>query len=168
MKQALIASAMLTGTGHVGEGDAVALPRNDMRASDHDRENAVATLCDAYAAGRLNLADIRDRVGAVYCARTRGDLRRLTADVLPRQGVAAARPVNMGGSSNEQRHQQTRSAIFHLLTIEGWLAMAAAALMALGAVMAAALTLLTVSLTAFVAAGLVATFIEPIHPSTSR
>ena len=88
------------------------LSNDDMRASDQDREDAVAVLCDAYAAGRLNLADIRDRAGAAYSARTWGDLRRLTADLFTSQGVPATRPVSMQGRSGiELRHQRARPAL---------------------------------------------------------
>jgi hypothetical protein len=161
MKRAPTAYATLTCAGHVDQGDTVTPPSNDMRASDHDREDTVAVLCDAYAAGRLNLADTRDRAGTAYSAWTRDDLRALTADVLPPQGVAAARPASMGESCIEQGHQQALRAIFRLLAIQGWLAMAIAALLTMAAVLAAALTLLTVSVTEFVAAGLIATFLEP-------
>ena len=105
------------------------LSNDDMRASDQDREDTVAVLCDAYADGRLDLADIRDRVGAACCARTWGDLRRLTADLSP-QGVPVARPVSIGERSRiGPRHQQLRPAIFLFLTILGLLAVAFAAFM---------------------------------------
>jgi|SRR6185437_3662377 len=52
-----------------------------MRASDEDRERAVRTLREAYAAGRLDLAELRQRAGAAYGARTWGELRPLTSDI---------------------------------------------------------------------------------------
>lgn len=52
-----------------------------MRACDQDREAAVAVLRDAYAAGRLDLGELRDRAGAAYAARTWDDLRALTSDL---------------------------------------------------------------------------------------
>ncbi len=55
-----------------------------MRASTRGREATVAVLRDAYAAGRLSLDELQERSGAAYGARTRADLRGLTADlVLP-------------------------------------------------------------------------------------
>ncbi len=57
-----------------------------IRASDVDREVVVATLRDAYTAGRLTLEEFDERTTAAYAARTWGDLRRLTAD-LPAQPV---------------------------------------------------------------------------------
>ena len=80
-----------------------------MRASNRDRESTVAILCDAYAAGRLDLADTRDRAGAAYCARTWGDLRRLVAD-LPPPRIPAARPASTGRRSGvELRRRQALS-----------------------------------------------------------
>ena len=71
-----------------------------MRASDSDREGAVAVLIDAYAADRLNLGDMRDRAGVAYRAQTWGDLRKLTIDLGPGRvfqpapaGSAKAEPV---------------------------------------------------------------------------
>lgn len=58
------------------------MPGDDpMRASDRDREATVAALRAAYAAGRLELHELRDRAGGAYAARTWGDLRGLTADL---------------------------------------------------------------------------------------
>jgi hypothetical protein len=51
------------------------------RASNRDREATVAALRAAYAAGRLDLGELRDRASAAYAARTWGDLRELTADL---------------------------------------------------------------------------------------
>lgn len=52
-----------------------------MLASDQDRERVVRVLREAYAAGRLDLAELRERAGAAYRARTWGDLRLVTADI---------------------------------------------------------------------------------------
>lgn len=58
------------------------MPGDDgMRASERDREATVAALRAAYAAGRLDLHELRDRAGAAYGARTWGELRGLTADL---------------------------------------------------------------------------------------
>ena len=137
----------------------MSLPSNDdMRASDQDREDAVAILCDAFAVGRLNLADICDRAGAAYSARTWGDLRRLTAD-LPSQGVTAIRPGSIEGRSGiELRHQREQPAIVLLLATLGWILMFTAASMATAATLFATATLLAASLSAFVAVGLVVNF----------
>ena len=60
-----------------------------IRASDADREVVVATLRDAYTAGRLTLDEFDERMTAAYSGRTWGELRRLTAD-LPAQPVLGA------------------------------------------------------------------------------
>ena len=57
-----------------------------IRASDTDREAVVATLREAYMAGRLNLDEFDERMTSAYAAKTWGDLRELTAD-LPVQPV---------------------------------------------------------------------------------
>jgi hypothetical protein len=57
-----------------------------IRASDADREAVVATLREAYMAGRLNLDEFDERMTSAYAAKTWGDLRELTAD-LPVQPV---------------------------------------------------------------------------------
>lgn len=57
-----------------------------IRASDVDREVVVATLRDAYTAGRLTLDEFDERMSNAYASRTWGDLRRLTAD-LPSEPV---------------------------------------------------------------------------------
>jgi hypothetical protein len=57
-----------------------------IRASDVDREVVVATLRDAFTAGRLTLDEFDERMSAAYASRTWGDLRRLTAD-LPSEPV---------------------------------------------------------------------------------
>ena len=59
---------------------------NSIRASDQDREVVVATLRDAYTAGRLTLEEFDERTSAAYASKTWGDLRKLTED-LPSQPV---------------------------------------------------------------------------------
>jgi hypothetical protein len=61
----------------------------DLRASDAEREQAVARLREASAEGRLTLDELVARTGVALEARTRGDLERVTAD-LP--AAAAVRP----------------------------------------------------------------------------
>jgi Domain of unknown function (DUF1707) len=57
-----------------------------IRASDADREAVVATLREAYTAGRLLLDEFDERMAAAYASKTWGDLRELTVD-LPTQPV---------------------------------------------------------------------------------
>ena len=55
-----------------------------VRASDAEREQTVALLRRNFADGRLTQAELEERAGAAYAARTRDQLRDLTAD-LPAQ-----------------------------------------------------------------------------------
>ena len=65
--------------------------RRAVRASDAEREQAVALLQRGFADGRLALAELEERVGAAYAARTRAQLRDLTTD-LPDAGQQPPRP----------------------------------------------------------------------------
>jgi len=60
-----------------------------IRASDADREQVVAILRDAYAAGRLTLAEFDERTTAALTGRTWGALGELTKD-LPHQARLGA------------------------------------------------------------------------------
>jgi hypothetical protein len=55
-----------------------------IRAADADREQVVAILQEAYAAGRLTLPEFDERTSSAFAGRTWGELRALTAD-LPEQ-----------------------------------------------------------------------------------
>src|SRR3954447_24055765 len=59
-----------------------------MRISDADREQAVARLHQALAEGRITVADLEERVAAVYGATYAADLHRPLAD-LPGDPVVA-------------------------------------------------------------------------------
>ncbi|WP_238412467.1 DUF1707 SHOCT-like domain-containing protein [Saccharothrix deserti] len=52
-----------------------------MRASDADREKVARVLQQAHGEGRLDLNELDERLGAVYAAKTYGDLVPLTADL---------------------------------------------------------------------------------------
>lgn len=69
----------------------------ELRASDDDRNRVVAALHQHTAAGRLTLDEFSDRAGAVWTARTLGDLAALTRDLpaLPTPVVDAG-PVGRG------------------------------------------------------------------------
>lgn len=62
---------------------------HSIRASDQDREVVVATLRDAYTAGRLTLEEFDERTTGAYSGKTWGDLRKLTED-LPAQPILGA------------------------------------------------------------------------------
>ncbi len=52
-----------------------------VRASDAEREQTVALLQRNFADGRLTQAELEERAGAAYQARTMAQLRDLTADL---------------------------------------------------------------------------------------
>ena len=63
-----------------------------VRASDGERDQVVALLQRHFADGRLTQAELEERAGAAFAARTRDQLRALTAD-LPDADVRPARPA---------------------------------------------------------------------------
>ena len=52
-----------------------------VRASDAERDQAAEILRVAYAEGRLTRAELDERTGAAYAAKTRANLRGLTSDL---------------------------------------------------------------------------------------
>jgi uncharacterized protein DUF1707 len=80
-----------------------------IRASDVDREAVVATLREAYTAGRLTLDEFDERMAVAYAGKTWGDLRALTTD-LPVQPVLGT-DIPDGQLPGRQRiERQTQSA----------------------------------------------------------
>jgi hypothetical protein len=55
--------------------------RPAIRASEAEREQTVALLQRSFADGRLTQAELEERAGAAYQARTTAQLRDLTADL---------------------------------------------------------------------------------------
>ena len=76
----LDAAEGLLGPGPVGR-TASKPPADQIRASDADREQAVASLREHFAEGRLTRAELDERLTTALSARTAGDLRRLMADL---------------------------------------------------------------------------------------
>ncbi|MBE1537417.1 DUF1707 SHOCT-like domain-containing protein [Actinomadura algeriensis] len=62
----------------------------EMRASDADRDRVAQILRDAAGDGRLTLAELDERLDAVYAAKTYSELRPLTLDLPPAGGAAPA------------------------------------------------------------------------------
>jgi DNA-binding PadR family transcriptional regulator len=62
-------------------------PADHVLTSDDEREQAVASLRDHFAEGRLTRAELDERLTTALSARTAGDLRRLMAD-LPANGCS--------------------------------------------------------------------------------
>ena len=52
-----------------------------LRIGDAERDAAAADLGEHYAAGRLNLDELNERLGSVFAARTYGQLTRVMADL---------------------------------------------------------------------------------------
>src|ERR1700728_4143372 len=63
-----------------------------IRASDADREVVVATLREAYTAGRLDLDEFDERTTAAYESKTWGDLRNLPPALPPQPIRGGAAP----------------------------------------------------------------------------
>ncbi|WP_410811945.1 DUF1707 domain-containing protein [Micromonospora sp. 067-2] len=74
-----------------------------LRASDDDRNRVVAELHRHTAAGRLTLDEFSDRAGAVWTARTLGDLAALTRD-LP--ALADPSAATAGGDPAGHGHRE--------------------------------------------------------------
>jgi hypothetical protein len=60
------------------------------RASDGDRERALVALRGHYAAGRIDAAELEERVAGAARARYRDELARLLADLPRERGARAA------------------------------------------------------------------------------
>ncbi|GIG89591.1 DUF1707 SHOCT-like domain-containing protein [Plantactinospora endophytica] len=71
-----------------------------LRASDEDRQRVVADLQRHTEQGRLSLDEFSERVGAVYTARTLGELATVTHD-LP--AVPAPEPTASTGGAGSRR-----------------------------------------------------------------
>ncbi|MFC4374205.1 DUF1707 domain-containing protein [Nocardia halotolerans] len=77
---------------------AEALPDDDLRVGNPERERAIALLNDAFSAGYLEISEFEERSMVAYSARTRGELRGVLAQ-LPVAGqlfpdaVSRAAPV---------------------------------------------------------------------------
>jgi hypothetical protein len=67
-----------------------------LRASDADREQAVAALRRHVADGRISIEEFSERSAAAYGARTFGDLDAVTADLPP---VEHERPADVANWS---------------------------------------------------------------------
>jgi len=108
-----------------------------MRASDLDRDAVVATLRDAYTAGRLTLEEFDERTTAAYASKTWGELRKLTED-LPAQPILGsdvpgrhlpapalpAHPPRANGMPPPTRRKRSPVAFFPIAAL--WLVLALA------------------------------------------
>ena len=62
-------------------GDSRSFPRDGIRVSDDDRDQAVAELSEHFQSGRLTQDEFEDRSGQALQARTGNDLRSLFTDL---------------------------------------------------------------------------------------
>jgi uncharacterized protein DUF1707 len=69
------------GVAEVDKTSGGPVPRDQLRAGNEDRERVVKRLNDAFSEGRLELAELEERVTAAYAAKTIGELAPLTADL---------------------------------------------------------------------------------------
>jgi DUF1707 SHOCT-like domain/Cell wall-active antibiotics response LiaF, C-terminal len=89
--------------------------RDEIRASDQDRDGAVALLSEHAAAGRLTLDELEERASVALAARTRGELEALTRDLPGKAGTDGRRKAVrwmvavMGGSHRRGRYRLNRA-----------------------------------------------------------
>lgn len=63
-----------------------------LRASDADRERVESVLHAAFGEGRITVAELEERLTALYAAKTLDELRPLTADLPVAQAAVISRP----------------------------------------------------------------------------
>jgi hypothetical protein len=86
----------------------------ELRASDAEREQTVTLLREHGTAGRLDLDELEQRIGAAYQARTRGDLATLLDDLPRSQSVTAPRPSR---SVRAHRHHHNGWGMFMRVSV---------------------------------------------------
>lgn len=74
-----------------------------LRASDRDRDVVLQVLGEAYAAGRLDRAELDERTDSVHRIRTLGELPELVADLVPQ--VTSRAVTAAGGTAFERKIQ---------------------------------------------------------------
>jgi hypothetical protein len=105
MAQIIVKGALYHGKGMPPEGKLLMATDDPIRASDVDREAVVATLRDAYSAGRLTWDEFDERMTAAYAGRTWGDLRPLTADLPVQPQLGADLPDHLQPSHVVRDHR---------------------------------------------------------------
>jgi Domain of unknown function (DUF1707) len=68
------------------------VPPDELRIGTRERDTTIAILADHFVAGRLELEEYDQRLGAALQARTRGDLRQLFRDLPPTSRPFLASP----------------------------------------------------------------------------
>lgn len=105
-----------------------------VRCSDADRDRAAGVLRDSLGEGRIDLAELDDRLDRIYQAKTYGDLATVMADLpawtaptppaVP-YGPGVPVPVHWANASGAGRHRRVFVAVAALCWLV-WLTMAAA------------------------------------------
>lgn len=125
------------------------------RVGDLERSAACDALAEHYAAGRLDPAELEDRLARAMAARSQGDLRVLFTDLRPRRTVpAAVRSEVPVESSGRDAARPVVAAVMVLALL-----LAGGMLMLLGAVDAALALAALVGGTATAVAGACATLL---------
>ena len=84
----------------------------ELRVSDDDRERVVALLHRHCAEGRLTAAELDERIGGAYAARTAADLERLTADLPAEPG-----PLREVRRIKKRRELATHAIVYLLVNL---------------------------------------------------
>jgi hypothetical protein len=87
------------------------MTRNQVRASDEEREEAVHSLREHYSAGRLTSSELEERVGLAYAAITRGDLGALLTDLPSARTGRAAKRVQEANRAAWRAHATSYLAV---------------------------------------------------------
>lgn len=92
----------MEGSVHSGQSEVVMAPlvrmsdRPELRIGDADRERSAEIVSEAAAAGYLELAELPDRLEAVWSARTQRELDQVTVDIPARPQDRTARTRQSG------------------------------------------------------------------------
>lgn len=70
----------------------------DLRVGDAERDAVAVALHDHFAQGRLDRAELDDRLGATLSAKTMGELRKITRDLPEPTGLPAPAPGRPGAT----------------------------------------------------------------------
>jgi hypothetical protein len=91
------------------------LPREQLRASDADRQAVVDKLRKAHDDGRLTLGEYDERLQQAYAARTYGDLQLITADLPAVQYPPAPAVPPQLAAPTPQRRRDTGSLVWRIV-----------------------------------------------------
>jgi hypothetical protein len=99
------------------DNQSLPVPAGQVRASDAERDEVAAELCEALAQGRLTSAELAERIDAAYAAKTRAELLPLTAD-LPEE----LRKGSPAGPVPAVEHQELSATFSKVIRSGRWVA----------------------------------------------